>query len=244
MKIVNFLALFFLIVITVSCDDTIDNHDQLVMGSEKGVEITYYDTIITGIYNNGTNDLFIDVDDNGSADFQISCEVWGSPAVGAHPKSFIKSLNPDFQLYGEYTNDTVFLNFSIASNPNSHYTILRYHQYSCSRIEENDSISSITSTFKTTPLVEGNIIKTDHFYASTQVQLMDESYSFIPQPYSESNDTIIGVIFSYNRECNNFPIGSNVYIGFKDRNKSKLGWIKFKYLSKNQFKLLETAIQN
>lgn len=243
MKIVNFLAIFFLIVITVSCDDTIDNHDQLVMGNESGMEITYYETIVMGTYITPTVFL-IDIDDNGSSDFQISCELWGSPAVGAHPKSFIKSLNQDFQLYGDYTNDTTFFNLSIIPSPYPIFTIFRYHNYNCYRIDDNDAIHGITSTFKTPPLTKGTPIKSDHFYESTQAQLIDASYSWPSQTYSESNDTIVGFKDSYNRECNNFPIGTIVYIGFKDQRRSKLGWIKFTFLSKNQFKLLETAIQN
>jgi len=242
MKAVKYLAVVLLGIFITSCDDSIDNHDQLTMGNESGMKITNYDEIIQGNYN-VTNNFPIDIDDNGIADFQISCEVWGSPAVGQHPRSYIKSLNSDFQLYGDYTNDTIFLNFSILSNPGTYYTIMRYHQYSCSRIEENDSIYSITSTFKTPPLVKGNKIKKDHYFESTNVQLMDESFSLVPQPYSENNDTIVGVIYRHNLECNNFPIGSIVYIGFKDQKKSKLGWIKFSYHDKNLFKLLETAIQ-
>lgn len=243
MKIVNFLSLVILVVIGVSCDDTYNNHDQLVIGTEEGMEITYYDTIITGTYN-VPNELVIDIDDNGSFDFLISCESWGSPAVGAHPKSFIKPLNTDFQLYGDYTNDSVFLNITVNPNPNAYYTMIRNHQYNCYQVDEFDSLCSITSTFKTTPLVNGTIIKTDHFYASTQSQLIDVSYSLPPQNYSESNDTIVGLVNSYNRECDNFPIGAVVYIGFKDKNRSKLGWIKCIYLNANQFMLLETAIQN
>jgi hypothetical protein len=211
------------------------------MGNEKGVEITYYDTIITGTYITPTLFL-IDIDNNGSSDFLLSCELWGSPAVGAHPKSFIKSLNPDFQLYGEYTNDTTFFNLSIIPSPYPIFTILRYHNYNCFRIDESDSICSITSTFKSPPLVKGNLIKSDHFYASTQAQLIDVSYSFPTQTYSESNDTIVGFKDSFNRECNNFPLGSIVYIGFKNQKKSKLGWMKFIYLNNNQLMLLETAI--
>ena len=97
MKAVKFLAVVLLGIFITSCDDSLDNHDQLTMGNESGMKITNYDEIIQGNYN-VTNNFPIDIDDNGIADFQISCEVWGSPAVGQHPRSYIKSLNPDFQL--------------------------------------------------------------------------------------------------------------------------------------------------
>lgn len=244
MKAVKYLAVVLLGIFITSCDDSIDNHDQLTMGNESGMKITNYAEIIHGDYNS-TQNFPIDIDDNGEADFQVSCEIWGSPAVGQHPRSYIQSLNPDFQLYGAYSNDTVFHNFTISSveDPDAFYTLIHSHKYSCSRIDNNDSVISVSSSFKTPPLIKGSTISKEHSFKSEKALFIDDSYGFPPSTYTVNTDTVIGVYTSYIRECHNFPIGSVVYIGFKNTKKSKMGWIRFMFTDEYNLLLLETAIQ-
>lgn len=244
MKAVKYLAVVLLGIFITSCDDQLDNSDLLTMGNKSGMEITYLDTIIKASYPSSV-DYQIDIDKNGTADLQITSTIWGSPAVGAHPGSYIKSLNSDFQLYGNYSNDTVFHNFTISSveDPDAYYTLIHAHRYSCSRIDSNDSIISIQSTFKTPPLVKGSTISKEDPFRTEKAQLIDDSYSFPPSSYTVNPDTVIGVFTSYLRECNNFPIGSAVYIGFKNTKKSKMGWIRFMFADEYNLLLLETAIQ-
>lgn len=244
MKAVKFLAIVFLGIIIYSCDDFLENRDQLIMGEESGMEITNYNEMVHGNYN-ATQDFPIDIDNNGVADFQISCEIWGSPAVGQHPRSYIQSLNQDFQLYGAYSNDTVFHNFTInyVEDPNAFYTLIHAHKYSCSRIDNKDSIISVSSSFKTPPLIKGSTISIEHTFKSEKALFIDDSYTFPPSSYTVNSVTVIGVFTSYYRECHNFPIGSFVYIGIKNNKKSKMGWIKFIFIDENSLLLLETAIQ-
>lgn len=245
MNLKSVLTLMFSGIILYGCDKT-DGIDQseISIGSYTNMIINYYDTTLIGKYNDPQY-FKIDINNDGTDDIQFESELWGSPAVGQNPKSVLKSLNKNVQIYGYQTNDTLFINrgTQIYNASDNKIEVYKYENHTCSRINENDSIAKITPSFKVIALDRENKIKISDTYKSAEITLIDDWYGFPPSSYKAGRDTTIIEYTTFYNDCNNFPIDEIKYVGIKFEAESKLAWIKFSVFDKYKILILESGIQ-
>lgn len=245
MHIKSVLILLFSGIILFGCDKTDElNKPEINVGSYTNMIINYYDTTLVGKYNDPQY-FNIDINNDGTDDIQFESELWGSPAVGQNPKSVLKSVNKNVQIYGYQTNDTLFINrgTQIYNAPENKIEVYKYENHTCSRINENDSIAKITPSFKVIALDRENKIKISDTYKSAEITLIDDWYSFPPLSYNAGRDTTIIEYTTFYNDCNNFPIDEIKYVGIKFEAESKLAWIKFSVFDKYKILVLESGIQ-
>ena len=247
MKTINLVLFIALELIFFSCKKKIDNvmrTSEIKIGDYSNMIINYYDITLIGEYN-APKYFNIDLDNDGNDDIQFMSELWGSPAVGQNPKSTIKSLSNNVQIYGFQSNDTSFLNrdTSIYTGANNIIEIYYRFNYTCHQIDKNDSILKITPTFKLTPLDKCEILQVNDTYNSNTITLIDDWYS-LPPSYNEINsDTTIIEYTTFYNDCNDFPLDEIKYIGVRFKNDSRLGWIKLSVFDQYKILILESGIQ-
>lgn len=234
--------------ILVSCkknNNVLNNkQSEIRIGDYGNMIVNYYDTTLIGGYNSPL-EYNIDIDNNGSDDIQFISELWGSPAVGSHPKSTIRCLHPDIQIFGFHINDTSFLNrdTSIQEGPNNTVEIYEIFNYTCHRIDNTDTILQITPSFKISTLERGDILKIDDTFNTDTIVLIDDWYSYPPTLIGENGDTTFYEYKKYYNDCNTFPIDETTYIGVKLNTESRLGWIKISIFDKYKILILESGVQ-
>jgi hypothetical protein len=187
------------------------------------------------------------VDGDQIPDISFSSVIWGSPAVGQHPRCSVYSLNTNMGLQGYLLTDTSFVHFtqSIDSSNAPLINVYKNYYYTCSRMDGTDSILSLTLGHFTlqAKLKNSVLYKTDVFRADSSVVCSD-AYA-LPTSPTTSNDTTYYNYSTYDNNCDLFPQNQICYLGFK-KNVSgvdKLGWVKFSISNKYIVSILETAIQ-
>ncbi len=244
MKLINIFS-FFLITLIIGCkkgSDTIPS--EIKIGDFNNMTLNVYDTVMVGGYYDPCY-YNIDLDKDGIDDIQFESNVTGSPAVGDIPYAKISSLHKDALIHTFYKNDTSFLHISIdtfyyESDP---VTIGITDNFTCHRINENDSIIEIAEAVKIKPLKKDDIIKTNDNYTADTITLLAGSFSYPPILVEQNGDTVIYNLSYYSNDCNQFPQDEINYIGIKLGNNSKLGWIKISISDVNKISILESGIQ-
>ena len=84
-----------------------DENTSMLIWTTTNMNIHQINDTIIGGYNQPQS---IDLDVNGDniPDFRLTSELWGSPAVGMHPRSSIMCLNSNCMIYGMQKNDTSY----------------------------------------------------------------------------------------------------------------------------------------
>ncbi|MCW8897774.1 MAG: hypothetical protein OQJ96_04200 [Flavobacteriales bacterium] len=218
------------------------NKSTLTMGDYNNVNTIYYNDTVVGIYIQPQH-YQIDIDNNGIYDIEFECTYAGSPGTGPKYGSSVKSLSPNVAIFGYHNTDTIFIHKDTSVVPDT-ISIKIYHKttYTCSRMSPNDSINSITPSYKTTPLNNQDNIQLNDTYHSTSIKLQDtETGSII---YSGGNiDTTFYSVVHFKNNCFSFPMNQPKYIGVKLINQNKLGWIKINLLDRHKIYIEESAIQ-
>jgi len=243
-----FIAFVFTLM-ALSCDreETRNNsRDEIFTGNYSKMLVNRIDTMLIGGYNQVAN-FDLDLDEDGSPDFRLTSEYYGSPGMGVYPRAQIVSLSSNSLINGNLINDTTFYHFRADTSYGENWTpvmISRTHIYSCERTEPNDSITLIEpdqfeiSHFNT----DESIFRTDHYQADT-LQLNYKSYYHAENPVY-SHDTIFYNYRSYTQSCYYFPTDQIRYIGvkLKDGDKESLGWIKLGLFDNYKLMIIETAL--
>lgn len=226
-----------------SCNERKLRKNEVIMGDFTNVDIIQYDTIVAGGYYAPIS-YSIDLDNDGVDDIQFACGISGSPAVGMIPYASVTCLHQGIQFLGYERNDTSFLNIDTSSYVDGYgVTVLvtRYN-YSCEQISDDDSILSITPTFKLTPLENGDKITIEDTFKSDTVTLYSGSYGYPADYYQINEDTAMVEQTYFYRNCISFPQESVKYIGVRFADDSRLGWIKVNLFGSYKILVLESAI--
>ncbi len=242
-------VLFALLLTIFACekDSTKTNsRDEIFTGNDGKMLVNWMDTMLIGGYNQKAS-FDLDLDQDGSPDFQLTSEYYGSPGMGVYPRAQILSLNSNSLINGNLINDTTFYHVEADTSYGENWTpvmISRTHIYSCDRTEPNDSITLIApdqfevSYFNT----DEPILSTDYYQADT-LQMNYKFYNHADDPVY-SNDTIFYNYRSYTQSCYYFPIDQIRYIGVKltDGDKERIGWIKLGLFDHYKLMIFETAL--
>lgn len=237
MKTLKYFLLVGLCFFLVTCkkdkitDNINDNiNSSLVIGSSDAIVSIVYNTILDGGYNNPS---IIDIDVNGDniSDFRfLSMLIGGSPGQQLRPRVYLSCLDSNSMIYGQYKNDTTFLNRRTYTTitPDSIIELINYYNYSCKRISINDLVTGVNpGKFKLLPMLAGENLNNNDMFKSDGFTLVDESYSLSGNGETH-NDTISYIYTTYDYSCDMFPQDEICYIGIKikDGQSEKIGWIK------------------
>jgi hypothetical protein len=223
-----------------------DNHrsPEIRMGETCHMVIQYYDTTLAGGYNTPKG-YSLDIDLDGIDDIEFISEIWGSPGLGQHPSSLVKCLHGEIQLFGRHTSDTLFLNRETyyQEGPDNSVEAYMYHNYTCYRIDQADSVLKVTPAFKITALERGDIIGADDTYNPDTISLQDDWYGFPPSLKGISGDTTFYECVVFFNDCYSFPAEEPAYIGIRSVSDESLGWIRISIFDKYKILVLESAMQ-
>ncbi len=220
---------------------------DMVFGDYKKMQITQIDTVVKGAYHNPQY-FDIDINNDKTYDIRLLSEIWGSSALGQHPRSIVYCLHEDVELYGYLQDDTTFLSRSTRVIPGIEpaVEIYEYYYYTCNRMTEDDEVLGIIKDcLKVTPAEKNTILRRQDFFQCDSVTLIDDHYGFPYFPEYIGQDTVLYNVRFFFNDCNIFPLDEIRYIGLKMKKGSseKLGWIKVMISDKYKITLLEAAIQ-
>ena len=236
----------FLLIISEGCkkdnNEVVKNLTEIEVGEYENMIINNYDTTLIGDYNNSKN-FKLDIDNDGDDDIMFVSELWGSPAIGMHPKTMIVCLKKQAKLYGIHTNDTSFLNINtrIVVGANNTIEVYKYYNYTCNRIDDSDSVLKVIPVFKLLLLNRGDVLHANDVYNSDTLVLTNDGYGFYPVISQEVNDTLYYEYKYYYNNCNVFPLDKIKYIGVLLGD--KLAWIKISIFNKYKILILDSGIQ-
>jgi len=242
-------TLFFLLF---SCEEEnreSNSREYLSMGVYETMEVISYDTLLAGGYNEMVS-MDLDVNHDNIYDFQISSKIWGSPGLGMHPLTVIKSLDPGSMLSVRTFDDTIYVRYSIYIYYGENgvpVSIYNSTSYFCGIPESTDSIFSIEpDQIAINYYSKGESISNSDEFRSVEIELSDDQSAYTEGPVSNiDGDTLrYWSVFSYT-SCNSVPNDQVVYFGTKIQNngETKLGWIKLVLIREAEVLVLETAIQ-
>ena len=220
---------------------------KIVCGTKTDVIIHDYDSILIGS-RYVVKSFDFDVNSDGSADFQLTSEIYGSAGQGYHPRAKLLCLNSNCMINGYLSSDTIFKNFqsdTIYDSFQEKVKITNRTIYSCERIDNADSIKQIqTDQFKYLSKNKGDYLDKSEFFKSTTITLSDEWSSSFELPVNH-NDTIIENYYQNHYTCHSFPSDVIQYIGIKikDGKNDKIGWLKISISENYKISIWESAIQ-
>lgn len=240
------VALLFTVFACEKDSTNTNSREEIFTGNYGKMLVNRMDTMLIGGYNQKA--VFnLDLDDDGSPDFQLTSEVYGSPGMGQHPRAQILSLSSNALINGSLNNDTTFYHLRADTSYGENWTpvmISRTHIYSCERTEPDDSVAYIEQDqFEVSYFnADASISRSDYYQADT-VQVNYEYYYHAESPIY-SNDTIYYNYRSYTQSCYYFPTDQIRYIGVKltDGDKERLGWIKLGLFDNFKLMIIETAL--
>lgn len=233
------------VLVLISCTKQNDIiKSEIVVGEYSNMMINSYDTTLIGGYNSPET-FSIDLNNDGIDDISFESELWGSPAVGQHPKALIKSLSENVHILGFHTKDTMFMNqeTSIIEAEGNIVEIYKQYHYTCHRINHEDSILSIDTSFKLKPLNHGDLISISDMFQFEPIVFVNDGYSYPPSFGEINNDTMIIEVRTFHNDCYDFPLQETKYIGVKFISESKLGWIKLSLIDKLNLSIQESGYQ-
>jgi hypothetical protein len=241
MKRITLIIATLLVIVSCRKDDF--GTTQIVIGNYDPMEVNFIDHTIAGGYKSPVN-YYLDIDKDGRNDYMFSSVLSGSSAVGVHPNSTISCLHNQAELFGEVRQITTFLNidttnYSTDNNNLIHANIA--HNYTCTQLNQTDSIVKISTVNKIIPMAKEDVLKVDHLLFYDTLVIANDSWSLYNNSYTVG-DTTYTIRDNYPNNCNNFPQGITTYIGIR-LNGTELGWIQLAIYDKYKINILETAIK-
>lgn len=208
--------------------------DTIEFGLTDNMVIDSDSIVIQGILNNTvTHDM--DVDGDGTLDFQIRLVLSMSPGMGSQIAQYLTPLHANAAIHGLHRTDTTFLHNDTAS------ATLIQRTYSCSRIAATDPVVSTSPNIpKFSWSNSGDLLTTAAGFVAEEVKLYQTNGS-APIPNYEPPYTINTY---YNRNCFLLPADQVVYIGvtlLDGNGGARLGWLKVKRGA--HFVIYERAVQ-
>lgn len=248
--VMNFrsLSCFFLILVSmilISCErESSPSRDGwLTAGSTIGMLVNVHDTVLVGSYHMPLS-YFLDVDRNGSNDFEIISNVWGSPGMGQHPEADLVSLDPDWCFSVFNYPDTLFYHYQADTFEFSRTEIYFRNFYSCYRLGANDSVLRVQQSQFLNLYERNQHISGNGEWAPGKIDLtMSNGYG--SNVIVDNNDTLkLSETITF-ADCHVLPNDRILWIGIckKEHNEKRLGWIRLSMTDNFKISVLESAIQ-
>lgn len=209
--------------------------DTIEFGLTDNMLIANDSVVLQSIMNNTvTHDM--DVDGDGTLDFQIRLVLSQSPGSGIQSSHYLTPLHANATIHGLLRTDTTFLHNDTAS------ATLIQRTYSCSRMAATDPVANtLPNVPKFSWSNSGDLLCTTAGFVAEEVKLY-QTDGFSPVPNYEPPYMINTY---YKRNCFLLPADQVVYIGINllDGNGGvRLGWLKVKR-GGGSFVIYERALQ-
>jgi len=224
------------------CEKYITSRSEIQIGEYQNMTVNFYDTTLTGGYYSPAV-LNLDLDNDGTDDIQFESWIQGSPGMGQIPESMIRCLHPHVALSGCFTSDTLFLYREIYVSEEGDGTFKKYlyHDYTCHRMSDTDSVVRVSPAFKIVPFDRGDHINSDGAFHTDTICLAAHWYSYPPVYVANAGDTVIWLYKTFSNDCNEFPMDKIKFIGLKMDD--RLGWIKLSIFDWYRVMIHESGIQ-
>lgn len=239
MKRITIIAVTLLSII--SCRKDEYSTSQIVIGHYP-MDVNYIDHTIIGEYNSASN-YYLDIDKDGRNDYMFSSVLSGSPSAGIHPISTISCLHDQAELFGEVKQNTLYLNIDTISYSTDNNNLVRVninHNYTCTQLNQTDSILKTSTVNKIIPMVKHDILKVDHLFFNDTLVIANDEWTLYNNSHTVG-DTTYTTHNKFFNNCNDFPQNINTYIGIR-LNGTELGWIELAIHDKYKINIIETAI--
>jgi hypothetical protein len=230
-----------------SCDDAEPcTCSFLVLGEHGKVSFQVHDAVLAGYYNEGPDVLLIDMDGDGTDDFMVWSELWGSPGMGMIPSTGISCLNEGSFLSVLSYTDTTFIHRDTTISDGRHPVEIYFRTlYTCERMDRNDVVGWIRQGNRAIPYSLGDTLFRSGDWASDTLQLTHTDGTDWPTIIPGAEDTVYYEVSGHISSCHNFPGDEIAYIGVKKETGSgdKLGWIKLSITDNYRVSVIESALQ-
>lgn len=217
----------------------------ITYGNAKGMNIIPYDSII----DNGS--VYLDIDNDGVMDFCIDNPYFDGLTDNYPQDIRITSRQPEkYSFQGRIEEKVVYLHCEY-NYVDSLDKVLAFGDctYShCGKIADNNE-EIHNNELNVCPHEANELLRLDDEFSGPQIILFRNDYSFQDSNWYEDGDTIYIYTTTHIYHCDNFPIDTPFYIGFRSNGqKELLGWFKLILHSVNEgekvsLELIEIAIQ-
>ncbi|MBQ6772334.1 MAG: hypothetical protein IJP44_15320 [Bacteroidales bacterium] len=243
MKKLLFFALVLAAVCVMPSCGKEEQAKTITFGDTKGMSVVSYDSLIDN------RCIYLDIDNDGVKDFSLDNSYDG--LTDSDPQTVcLITLNTNFAFQGKIVEKATYLhceyNYVEELDKVNAYADCTYSN--CDKISDNDEVAQ-RNELLVNPHETNEFMGIDDDFAGSQLFLFRKDYSFQDPNLYEDGDTTYIYTTSYIYHCDNFPIDSSFYIGFRSSEKQNLlGWIKLILHPINEGKnvsleLIETAIQ-
>ncbi|MHC1776037.1 MAG: hypothetical protein AB9834_11560 [Lentimicrobium sp.] len=166
--------------------------------------------------------------------------------MGQHPEADIASLGTQFYFNMIEFQDTSFLHTQNDTFYGNQVEIYLRKYNTCSRMDLNDSILSISDNHFVKVLERNQTVSANDLWMSDTLDLNHHWFSYYNILGSSSPDTLKIEEITYFYDCHSFPNDKIAWIGIgkKDTDGIRLGWIKIGISENYKITIFETAIQD
>ena len=214
---------------------------EIKAGDNNNMIVTEYDTLIDNGYQ--SKYFSLDLDNNGEMDIQFQSINEPYIMLQTIQKIIVTCADSSVKILGYQTADTLFQNIDtvvIQQTSDSSYIESIYYKLSYNRKDINDSIVSITNSFRIKLLNDNDLIRKTDSYRSTEY-ILEENGNTYPEFIRYKGDTAVWTICLVS-DISFLPEDNYKYIGFLINNE-KLGWIKIQDFGYYNLMIYESAIQ-
>ena len=219
--------------------------NQIAFGNYESMNVVTYDSII----DNGS--IYLDIDNDGVKDFSLDNPYFDSFTDNYPQEIRFTCLQPyKYSFQGRIEEKVVYLHCEY-NYVDSLDKVLAFGDctYShCGKITDNDEEEHYNE-LHVYPHEANELLGLDDEFSDSQFILFRNDYSFQDPDWYEDGDTVYIYTTTYINHCDNFPIDTPFYIGFRSSGqKELLGWFKLMLHSVNEgenvrLELIEIAIQ-
>ena len=215
----------------------------ITFGNTKGMNLVSYDSLIDN------RCVYLDIDNDGVKDISLDNSYDG--LTDSDPQTVcLITHNNRFSFQGEIVEKATYLHceYNYVDDQDKVNVYANCTYSNCDKISDNDEVQQHNELL-VNPHNANEVMGLDNEFAGSQCFLFRKDYSFQDPNLYEDGDTTYMYTYSYIYHCDNFPIDTPFYIGFRSSVKQDvLGWIKLVLHSVNEGKnvnleLIETAIQ-
>jgi hypothetical protein len=193
---------------------------------------------------NHSDELAIDLNNDGQNDINVVCWLFGSPGWGTDNGSYIEPLDNKTAILSFEKEDTVFYYHQQDTVYQQNFTeIFNSTVYENVNSHNSDSIYSITERSYPIFLKKDDEIGLDEKWGNQKLTFRTNGTG--GSQYQQTNDNENHIIYYnsivYSKHYGNWPIGEIYYLGVKYND--QLGWIKLKLESYDKIIVFEYALQ-
>jgi hypothetical protein len=198
----------------------------------------------------GVVTLPLDVDDDGTADFEFRLDSWSQMSGTGWSKASVKGIHGTFEFNTSSSQDTTFQSDSFqpqdGSSWNKKVAVIDTRTISCRRLKDQDSILSIGKISRANYFRDGDLKSPTGEWSREEVFFHNESiHSSLQYDLRQNTDTIWFLRYNWKEinDCHSFPADTVcIWIRYAIDGSFRTGFIRL-HAVPGQISVLESEIQ-